>query len=669
MYASGYTLEGSFLFRMKKPIISVIVPMYNVEKYLRECLDSINAQTFSEYEVILVDDRSTDNTASIAKEYVEKYGKYKLVQGKGKGLGGARNSGLEVAQGEYCCFIDSDDLITKNALENYYAQILNDRDIDIVIGNMVLLNETGIVRMPEFDNIHKYNFIVDDIRDWHSLILSQTACNKLFNMSMIKENNLQFPENLVHEDLLFTPIALFFARKISVIKDEVYLYRKFTGEQTITSNINEEFYFYDRIEILNRLDKYFIEKQELEYQELIDLYKLKKFLVPFEQKIYTLYDDTFSRKAMKKLSLQLSNISYTTIKKAKKKLVEYTLLKEQAYDDYREYKKKQILNLNANNGELYLNLSESVPEYIRNVTFLEKKLKLVSEVESVKLINDELILHGYAYIDGVNISNEQLQILEIYYKSRKNPDGKYLFNLKHISRPDITYIHGSNYNYDTCGFEAIFNLHDLPNLNSKYDLYITYSNNGIEITSKLKINPKFYQQLKESNSKIDLLKITNFTKKAVIKVNQQTTRNILSNIDKRTTKAIVEQPIDEYHLTRNEVTVVKGNHVKFTFVSNRFNEHDLIIFNNHGEELINKKIQDKTVEFKIHFLKIFSLLGWKLAIKNPEGYLVAINCTQLVNVKQIFKKYSRLLNNRLFRGKKSHLGWYLVYLKAKKGVR
>jgi len=103
-------------------LLSIIIPIYNVEKYLRKCLDSILQQTFMDYEVILVNDGSPDNSAAICEEYVAKDSRFRLVNQKNAGPGAARNHGLDEAQGEYICFIDSDDWVEQDYLASFMAE-------------------------------------------------------------------------------------------------------------------------------------------------------------------------------------------------------------------------------------------------------------------------------------------------------------------------------------------------------------------------------------------------------------------------------------------------------------------------------------------------------------------------------------------------------------------
>ena len=103
--------------------ISIIIPVYNVEKYLRECLDSILAQSYKDFEIILVDDGSTDSSGNICDEYSMKYENIKVLHKNNNGLSSARNAGLDIAQGEYILFIDSDDVVSPVMLETLMAHV------------------------------------------------------------------------------------------------------------------------------------------------------------------------------------------------------------------------------------------------------------------------------------------------------------------------------------------------------------------------------------------------------------------------------------------------------------------------------------------------------------------------------------------------------------------
>ena len=171
------------------PKVSIIIPKYNVEKYLRECIDSIINQTLKDIEIILVDDGSPDNSGKIADEYAEKDKRITVIHQQNKWLGGARNSGLKIAKGEYIACIDADDYIAPDFCEKLYG-FANDNNCDITVFSFSLFNDKGET-------------------------LCQTNKNHFFNDTIYRKSNFHesvFPELIKSYDLNFN--VCFFSRKI-----------------------------------------------------------------------------------------------------------------------------------------------------------------------------------------------------------------------------------------------------------------------------------------------------------------------------------------------------------------------------------------------------------------------------------------------------------------------
>lgn len=136
---------------MRKRIISIIVPVYNVEKYLKDCIESILKQSMQDFELILVDDGSTDSSGTICDRYAEKDSRIKVVHTKNGGLSAARNAGIEIARGEFVAFVDSDDYVLPEFIEQMYKKIL-ETDADICECNFSYLKNQKIInsrRLPE----------------------------------------------------------------------------------------------------------------------------------------------------------------------------------------------------------------------------------------------------------------------------------------------------------------------------------------------------------------------------------------------------------------------------------------------------------------------------------------------------------------------------------------
>ena len=139
----------------EKKKISVVVPIYNVEKYLPECIESVQNQSYMNLEIILVDDGSPDNSGKIADEYAKKDGRIKVIHKKNGGLSDARNAGIEVATGDYIMFLDSDDLLTADACKVLEEKIEKE-NADYVIGNYINCHEDGTLWEKPIFNLEKY---------------------------------------------------------------------------------------------------------------------------------------------------------------------------------------------------------------------------------------------------------------------------------------------------------------------------------------------------------------------------------------------------------------------------------------------------------------------------------------------------------------------------------
>ncbi|MBE6318012.1 MAG: glycosyltransferase [Bacteroidales bacterium] len=200
------------------PSVSIIVPVYNTEKYLSRCIDSILAQTFSDFELILVDDGSTDNSGKICDEYAKKDSRIIVIHKENGGASSARNKGLEIAQGEWITFVDSDDFITNNFIGNLY-----DQEFDMTICGMTINSKEIII-----DNqIINYNNIPEIIIYLYNLNLINGPYSKIFKYSIIKQNNLKFDESLRSgEDTHFVFKYLKYTTKLKLISECGYIYNQ-----------------------------------------------------------------------------------------------------------------------------------------------------------------------------------------------------------------------------------------------------------------------------------------------------------------------------------------------------------------------------------------------------------------------------------------------------------
>lgn len=212
-------------------MFSIIVPVYNVEKYLDKCLASISEQTFKEFECIVVDDGSPDNSNDIIDRYVNKDQRFKVIHQKNMGISAARNAGLAIAQGDYIAFVDSDDYISNEYLEKFALKIAN-TDADIVICGFIDVfkdsQKTVCFEAPSTEVI-KQNILAD--------IWPSYPWNKCYKKYLFE--NIRFPVGKIFEDLLTIPEVCLNAHKIVCIPEKLYYYNR-QNLNSITSNLSTE---------------------------------------------------------------------------------------------------------------------------------------------------------------------------------------------------------------------------------------------------------------------------------------------------------------------------------------------------------------------------------------------------------------------------------------------
>ena len=225
---------------MMKPLFSIIVPMYNVEQFILRCLNSIFDQNYNttNFEVILVDDESPDNSTNIARIFLESNGfsNFKIISQKNKGLGGARNTGINNALGDYLVFLDADDVLNFNVLECIEQEVLSIK-FDICEFGANILNEN-----MNITSVFKPNQVITPVAGTSYFLKEKSipsVCNKIYRTSFIREKNLLFRERLYIEDFEFNTRAFFYAQNV-ISTNSIILEGFVQTQNSITRNKNNE---------------------------------------------------------------------------------------------------------------------------------------------------------------------------------------------------------------------------------------------------------------------------------------------------------------------------------------------------------------------------------------------------------------------------------------------
>ena len=255
---------------MKNIKISVIIPVYNVEKYIIECIESIINQTFKDIEIIVVNDGSKDNSIKIVEEYLSDK-RIKIINKANGGLSSARNEGMKVAKGEYIYFIDSDDFINEDVLEVLYKNLESER-FDIIFSNFSFYNDKtkkekkSKFNFPFKENINKgYYFLYngEEINVW----------NRLYRKKLLEKYNFKFIEGIIYEDQDFGFKTILLAENIKYIENYGYKYRVGREGSIMSSQRKEK--SLKSVQILKKeIKDFFLNIQLNEFQKIRVYFKL-----------------------------------------------------------------------------------------------------------------------------------------------------------------------------------------------------------------------------------------------------------------------------------------------------------------------------------------------------------------------------------------------------------
>lgn len=212
------------------PKISVIIPVYNIRDYLKDCIDSVLGQDFTDYEIILINDGSTDDSGKICDEYSMKYNFIKVCHKINGGLSSARNRGIDMAKGPYVLFVDGDDYIGGKSLSKISETLDENPEVDVVLLNGIKLFPQGRTQQlsRDYDKDSIFGKPPDDVLDYLSRLdrFPGSACTKLVKRKLIVENNIYFKEKLLSEDIDWT-LQLFGVAKVYNYCDyPYYVYRQ-----------------------------------------------------------------------------------------------------------------------------------------------------------------------------------------------------------------------------------------------------------------------------------------------------------------------------------------------------------------------------------------------------------------------------------------------------------
>lgn len=346
-------------------LISVIVPVYNVEGFLENSVKSITEQTFKNLEIILVDDGSTDNSGLICQKLVEQDSRIKVIHKENGGLSSARNAGLDVATGVYVMFIDSDDLYEKNSCEVLYNKI-EKTNADFVTANYIHITYDGQKWEKPLFNFEDFKLEISDYKK-SFFVMNSVVWNKIFRRDFIEEHKLRFVPKAIAEDAIFSTYCYVHSNNAYYINDIVYNYRQNKENVSISTNCTKNYFeklnesyklIFNNFETTNNIGFYrffyarimpyllckIIDTNALNSSETIEVLKLLNWF--FKQK--DLYNVYVINGKLEQIVIDINNENYED---AYKKIIDTKEYRMNISDVEKE-------KMYAPNEELYKKMSE-----------------------------------------------------------------------------------------------------------------------------------------------------------------------------------------------------------------------------------------------------------------------------------------------------------------------
>lgn len=238
---------------MNNPLLSIIVPVYKVEKFLGDCITSIINQKFCDFEVILVDDGSPDNCPRLCDEWAAKDKRIKVIHKANGGLSDARNCGIDAATGDYVWFVDSDDVITPNALINISEFIKTNNAVDAVACQIIESKDGQNRVLGNLSVWESGQSVISNAEYVDGVVSILPSVRYIVKRNIYTDNDLRFIVGVLHEDIPFCHMLINFTKSIGLLQEPVYVYRIRGGSITTTSNIES---CYSLVKSLKKINEF-----------------------------------------------------------------------------------------------------------------------------------------------------------------------------------------------------------------------------------------------------------------------------------------------------------------------------------------------------------------------------------------------------------------------------
>lgn len=465
--------------------VSVIVPIYNVEEYLEECLASLLRQGEISFEVIMIDDGSTDGSGVIAKRFEDEYENFHYHLIENGGLGHARNYAIQFVQGKYIAFVDSDDVIVDETYEKMFL-LAEKNGSELTICNVARFNSkqvwSSVLHKRVFYNIKQKTHIMETTE----LINDTISCNKLILRSFYQKHDFHFPENIVYEDIPVTIPMHIFANHVSVLEEIGYCWRVRDGaSKSITQNTSSMSNLKDRLTVLNMLNKFFADH----VKEAVLHEAMQKKILEVDLMIFV----NVCKTVPKDQALQIIRTVKDYIKKNIDQSVfeKLTILNKQKYsyvmqEDVEglvstcEYGESKYYNakISENNGALFVELPESIFTIKdRDITKELAGYEPRRYIDDMVISNDKIEISTHVYTRRINIKDNSEQKISAYLYNGLT-DSKIPLRVFPEIRDELTDSVGTvtdresgtqtHYNYDGTGCKIVIDINEIKQYTNNF---------------------------------------------------------------------------------------------------------------------------------------------------------------------------------------------------------
>ena len=447
------------------PRISVVVPIFNVERYVTDCLESLAQQTERDLDVIMVDDGSTDSSAMIAQAFAEGDNRFRLIHQPNGGLGHARNTGADRATGQYLAFVDSDDVVSWNAYQ-LLSDSLDKTGSDFATGNFDRLTTTGTRQAGMASTAFNATRLKTHVSKHPALLYDRTAWNKLWRRTFWIEHGFRWPEGVLYEDIPVTIPAHVLARSVDVIKQPIYLWRARIGDSTsITQRRTEPRAIQDRCHAVDTVSRFLADQRRWDLKKRYDQTCAEQDLRYFLQQLdiaddafrmlfLDLVNDFFDRAdagvfdhlpAIDRLKWHLVRRwlmpeLLEVLRFEKSGEIEWTPAVRRGRDFYGDYPFREDTHL-------------AVPEGVYRLK--RDELPLRACINDVWWDGDTLRLRGYAHIAFLDLTKQGSARIRLTLEESGHPESVVLLDVEAVRRPDVTESAPDGFIcYDWSGFDA-----------------------------------------------------------------------------------------------------------------------------------------------------------------------------------------------------------------------